>query len=91
MDFAVNTAAFGTFLHQGQICMSVGRIIVEESIAAELAEKLAAKAATLPKGDPSQPQTVVGPLINDKQVKKVDGLVKDAVAKGAELLHGGAF
>lgn len=91
VDFAVNTAAFGSFLHQGQICMSAGRIIVEESIAAQLAEKLAAKAATLPKGDPSQPQTVVGPLINDDQVKKVDGLVQDAVDKGAKLLHGGSF
>ena len=91
VDFAVNTAAFGAFLHQGQICMSVGRIVVEEQIAAEFAEKLAAKAATLPKGDPSQPHTVVGPLINDHQVKKVDALVQDAVAKGAGLLHGGRF
>ena len=91
VESAVNTAAFETFLHQGQICMAVGRIIVEEQIAAEFAEKLAAKAATIPKGDPSKPETVVGPLINDDQVKKVDALVQDAVVKGAGLLHGGSF
>lgn len=91
MDFAVNTAAFSTFLHQGQICMSTGRIIIEEQMAGEFAEKLAAKAATLPKGDPSRPETVVGPLINDKQVKQVDSLVQDAVNKGAGLLCGGRY
>jgi acyl-CoA reductase-like NAD-dependent aldehyde dehydrogenase len=91
MHFAVNAAAFGTFLHQGQICMSVGRIIIEEKMVDEFSEKLAKKAATLPKGDPSQQNTVVGPLINDSQVKKVDSLVQDAVAKGAQLLHGGKY
>jgi aldehyde dehydrogenase (NAD+) len=91
MDFAVNTAAFGTFLHQGQICMSVGRIIIQEQMVEEFAKRLAAKAAALPKGDPREPATVVGPLINDKQVQSVDALIQDAVAKGAELLHGGKF
>ena len=91
MDFAVNSAAFGTFLHQGQICMSVGRIIVEEGMAEEFSRKLAAKAAALPKGDPAQQMTVVGPLINDEQVQKVDRLVKDAVAKGAKCLAGGNY
>ncbi|MBN1313062.1 MAG: aldehyde dehydrogenase family protein [Anaerolineae bacterium] len=91
IDYAVNAAAFGVFLHQGQICMSVGRIIVEEPIVEEFAQKLAEKAASLPKGDPSRPQTVIGPLINDKQVKKVDSHVKDAVAKGARLLTGGQY
>lgn len=89
MDFAVNTAAFSTFLHQGQICMSAGRLIVEEEIVEEFSRKLAAKAAGLPVGDPREPSTVVGPLINDAQVQKVDSLVTDAVANGAELVHGG--
>ncbi|SHE98642.1 4-hydroxybenzaldehyde dehydrogenase [Desulfacinum infernum DSM 9756] len=91
LDLAVSTAAFGTFLHQGQICMSVGRIIIEAKAAQAFAEKLAKKAARLAKGDPALPQTVVGPLINDEQVRKVDQLVRDAVDKGAELLHGGRF
>jgi len=91
MDYAVNAAAFGAFYHQGQICMSVGRVIVEQPIVEEFAEKLAKKAASLPAGDPSLPETVIGPLINDEQVKKVDSHVKDAVSKGAKLLTGGTY
>jgi len=91
MDFAVSTAAFSSFLHQGQICMSAGRLIVEEKIVEEFSQKLAAKSAALPAGDPREPFTVVGPLINDDQVKNVDSLVKDAVEKGAELMHGGGY
>jgi vanillin dehydrogenase len=91
MDFAVDTAAFSTFLHQGQICMSAGRLIVEEEIVEEFSQKLAAKAGGLAAGDPREPSTVVGPLINDAQVKNVDGLVQDAIEKGAELLHGAKY
>jgi len=91
VDYAVNAAAFGVFLHQGQICMSVGRIIVEQSIVEEFAEKLAEKAASLSVGDPSQPTTVIGPLISDDQVQKVDAHVKEAVSQGAKLLFGGTF
>jgi acyl-CoA reductase-like NAD-dependent aldehyde dehydrogenase len=91
IDYAVNAAAFGTFMHQGQICMSVGRIIVEKTIAEEFAGKLAEKAASLPAGDPTVPSTVIGPLISDDQVRKVDGYVKDAVAAGAKLLAGGKY
>jgi vanillin dehydrogenase len=91
MDFAVDTAAFGAFLHQGQICMSAGRLIVEEKIVEAFSQKLASKAAQVPAGDPREPTTVVGPLINDSQVRKVDDLVKEAVSKGAKLLHGGEY
>ena len=89
LDYAVAAAAFGAFLHQGQICMSVGRVIVEQPIVEEFAARLAKKAASLPAGDPSKPETVIGPLINDEAVKKVDAHVKDAVSKGAKLLTGG--
>jgi acyl-CoA reductase-like NAD-dependent aldehyde dehydrogenase len=91
IDYAVNAAGFGAFFHQGQICMSVGRIIVEKPIVEEFAGKLAEKAASLPSGDPSVPTTVIGPLISDQQVHKVDGYVKDAVAAGAKLLAGGTY
>ena len=91
VDYAVNAAAFGAFMHQGQICMSVGRVIVEQPIIEEFAGKLAEKAASLPAGDPSLPETVIGPLISDDQVRKVDDLVKDAVAAGAKLLAGGTY
>jgi acyl-CoA reductase-like NAD-dependent aldehyde dehydrogenase len=91
LDYAVNAAAFGAFMHQGQICMSVGRVIVEKPIAEEFAGKLAEKAKALPAGDPTVPTTVIGPLINDDQLRKVDGYVKDAVAAGAKLLAGGKY
>jgi len=91
IDYAVDAAAFGVCMHQGQICMSVGRVIVEQPIVEEFAAKLAKKTAALPSGDPSNPETVVGPLINDAAVKKVDAHVKDAVSKGAELLTGGTY
>jgi aldehyde dehydrogenase (NAD+) len=89
MDYAVAAAAFGAFLHQGQICIAVGRVIVEQPIVEEFAAKFAKKAASLPAGDPSKPDTVIGPLINDEAVRKVDAHVKDAVSKGARLLTGG--
>jgi acyl-CoA reductase-like NAD-dependent aldehyde dehydrogenase len=91
IDYAVDAAAFGAYLHQGQLCMSVGRVIVEQAIVDEFAAKLAKKAASLPSGDPTIPETVVGPLINDGALQKVDSHVKDAVSKGAELLVGGTY
>jgi aldehyde dehydrogenase (NAD+) len=91
VDFAVSAAAFGAFLHQGQICIAVGRIIVEEPIAEKFAKKLAEKAASLPVGDPSLPNTVIGPLINDTQIQKVNAQVKQAVTQGAKLLTGGTY
>jgi aldehyde dehydrogenase (NAD+) len=91
IDYAVAAAAFGAFLHQGQICIAVGRVIVEQPIVEEFAAKFAKKAASLPAGDPSKPETVIGPLINDEAVRKVDTHVKDAVSKGAKLLTGGTY
>ena len=91
IDYAVDAAAFGAFMHQGEVCMSVERIIVEEPIADEFAEKLAIKAKTLSVGDPHLPNTVIGPLINDEQVEKVHAHVEDALAKGARILTGGSF
>jgi acyl-CoA reductase-like NAD-dependent aldehyde dehydrogenase len=91
IDYAVDAAAFGVFMHQGQICMSVGRVIVEQPIVEKFAAQLAQKAASLPSGDPSIPETVIGPLINDRAVQKVDLHVKDAVSQGADLLTGGTY
>jgi acyl-CoA reductase-like NAD-dependent aldehyde dehydrogenase len=55
------------FFHQGQICMSLERILIEASIAGRFAEKLAQKAQTLKVGNPREPDTVIGPVINDRQ------------------------
>src|SRR5262245_28058753 len=61
VDYAVNAAAFGAFMHQGQICMSTRRILVERSIADEFSSKLAEKTQSLKTGDPSEHDTVIGP------------------------------
>lgn len=91
IDYAVNAAVFGSFLHQGQICMSVERIIVEKPVAQEFIDKLVKKARGLKVGDPREPDTVIGPLINREQLNKVRIHVEEAVAGGAKLLCGGKY
>jgi benzaldehyde dehydrogenase (NAD) len=90
LDRAAAAASFGAFFHQGQICMSTERIVVERSVADALAEKLAQRASALPIGDPREATTAIGPLINAAALERVTGLVEDAVAKGATALSGGA-
>jgi acyl-CoA reductase-like NAD-dependent aldehyde dehydrogenase len=89
LDYAVNAAAFGAFLHQGQICMSARRIIVEESIADGFVERLVEKTKGLKAGDPKEQETIIGPLITEKAVATVKKRVDDAVQQGAKVLAGG--
>ena len=89
LDYAVNAAAFGAFLHQGQICMSARKVLVERPIAEEFTRRLADKAKTLKAGDPNERDTIIGPLINADAVAMVKGRVDEAVAKGAKVLAGG--
>jgi acyl-CoA reductase-like NAD-dependent aldehyde dehydrogenase len=89
LDYAVNAAAFGAFLHQGQICMSARKVLVERPIADEFTRRLADKAKTLKAGDPNEHDTIIGPLINADAVAMVKGRVDEAVAKGAKVLAGG--
>lgn len=89
IDYAVDAAIWGTFMHQGQICMSTERIIIEKAVAAEFTEKLVARALALSMGDPTNPATAIGPLINQRAVDLVDAHVQEAVAAGAKLLCGG--
>jgi aldehyde dehydrogenase (NAD+) len=91
MEYAVKTAIMSGLLHQGEICMSADRIIVEEPFADEFAKQLAGFVSHLPSGDPKDPQTFIGPVIHDKQVQDIDAHVKDAIEKGAELLTGGTY
>src|SRR5580698_6905116 len=91
MDYAVRSATFGSFFHQGQICLNTRRIIVQRRIADEFIEKFAARAETLPKGDPHDHKTVIGPLITPAAVKLCDDRVKEALAKGAKLHTGGVI
>ncbi|NEI10960.1 aldehyde dehydrogenase family protein [Rhizobium leguminosarum] len=88
IDGAVNATIFGAFMHQGQICMSTERIIVDETIADQFVAKLAARASQLPAGDP-RGHVVLGSLISLDAAKKMEELIADATAKGAKLVAGG--
>jgi len=89
LDYAVSTACFGVFIHQGQICMAGSRIIVESPIYEAFLEKFVAKVKTLQVGDPRDPHTVIGPLIRTSQCGLIDGKIKESVAAGARVLTGG--
>jgi len=89
VDNAVNAAAFGGFLHQGQICMSTRRVIVEKPIVKEFTEKFVKKVSAYKVGNPKEPDTIIGPLINQQQFNKVKNSVDAAVRDGAKILCGG--
>jgi acyl-CoA reductase-like NAD-dependent aldehyde dehydrogenase len=89
IDYAVNTAIFGSFFHQGQICMSAGEIIVEEAVYNEFIDKFVERVKKLKAGDPKREDVVVGPLVNANQLSKVKKQVDEAVKAGAKLLYGG--
>jgi len=91
VEYAVNAATFGRFLHQGQICMSVKRIIVEKPVADEFIEKFVAKVSGLKVGDPKEHDTIIGPLINQTQLDLLRGQVDEAIERGAKVLCGGKF
>jgi benzaldehyde dehydrogenase (NAD) len=88
---AVSAGAFGSFMHQGQICMATGRHLVHESIHDEYVSALAETAAHLPVGDPTKPGIALGPIIDAGQVSRIDGIVQSTVAQGARLAAGGTF
>jgi acyl-CoA reductase-like NAD-dependent aldehyde dehydrogenase len=90
LDAAVNGAAFGAFMHQGQICMSTERLIVDSAVADQFVDKLAAKANSLPAGDPRGGNVVLGSLVSVEAAEGVEALIQDAVAKGAKLMAGGS-
>ena len=90
MDRATGAANFGSFMHQGQICMSVEKILVQESIMQEFLERFIDRASRLKVGDPTKElDHIIGPLINDRQVIRVKSQIDDAVAKGGKIVLGG--
>lgn len=90
VDAAVNAATFGAFMNQGQICMSTERLIVDEKIADEFVNKLAAKINTLKTGDPSDPEVIIGSVVNEQAVSRIMELIEDAQSKGGKLVTGGS-
>ncbi|MFM9442939.1 benzaldehyde dehydrogenase [Streptomyces acidiscabies] len=89
LDTVISTAAWGSFFHQGQICMTTGRHLVHRSLYDEYVARLAAKADSLAVGDPHREQVHLGPLIDDGQLAKVHGLVTASVSAGAKVAAGG--
>ena len=89
MERATSAASFGAFMHQGQICMSVEKVLVQESIFADFLQKFVARAAKLKNGDTADKSNIMGPLINDRQAARVKAQIDDAVAKGATIALGG--
>ncbi len=86
---AVSAGAFGSFMHQGQICMATGRQLVHESLHDAYVDALAATADHLPVGNPAAAQVALGPIIDRSQLDKVDAIVQQAVDNGARLAAGG--
>ena len=86
VDYAVKACVFGRFFHSGQICMSANRIIIDESIFEEFADKYVSLVKTLKVGDPSLPDTLVGPLITEDEAVRVVDWVEKARAEGAQIL-----
>lgn len=91
LDYAVATACFGIFIHQGQICMAGSRIIVEAPIYEAFLDRFVARVKTLQVGDPRDPHTVIGPLIRGSQCRMISDKIRESVAAGARLLVGGGY
>jgi acyl-CoA reductase-like NAD-dependent aldehyde dehydrogenase len=89
LDSAVPKLVKGGFYHAGQVCVSVQRIYAHRSIARTLAERIAEQARRLKVGDPTLPETEVGPLIRRHEVERVDAWVREAIEAGASLVCGG--
>ena len=89
IEQAVKAAAFGKFLHQGQICIAINRIIVEDDIYDDFVERFLAHVKTLKVGDPSYEDTAVGPIINKKQVDSLKEKIAKAQKEGANMILSG--
>ena len=89
LDRAVDAGTFGTSWHQGQVCISINRHLVHESLYDEYVSRLAERASSLPIGDPRDDDVIVGPIINEEQRDEIVGYVEDTVEEGATLETGG--
>lgn len=85
LDRAVDAAVFGKFMHQGQICMCLNRILVHRSLYDAFIDRFVAKAAAIKAGNPADPSVHIGPLVNRRQVEKVVKLIDSAVQEGAKV------
>jgi len=85
---AVDATVFGSFFHQGQVCLCTRKVLVERAVHDEFVAALATKTAALKSGDPTDQTITIGPLINDRAVRMVDERVQEAIARGARVVAG---
>ncbi len=90
LDEAVKAAIFGAFMNQGQICMSTERIIVHEAVADTFVARFAERAKALPAGNPRRTDVVLGAVVSEATVRRVEEMTADASAKGAKVIRAGA-
>lgn len=88
---AVSAGAWGSFLHQGQVCMTTGRHLVHESLYDEYVERLAATADGIPVGDPATSDVPLGPVIDEGQRDRIHDLVTRSADAGARVAAGGTY
>jgi len=83
IEKAVNSAIFGRFMHQGQVCVSTNRIIIHESLYEEFKSKFVKRVKELPFGDPADKKTVVGPVIDHHSITRIQAIIDQSIAAGA--------
>jgi benzaldehyde dehydrogenase (NAD) len=89
IEAASSAGAWGSFIHQGQVCLAVSRHLVHEGIADDYVKALAERASHLPVGNPDKEEVALGPIINEEQVQRVERIVDDSVSQGASIVTGG--
>jgi vanillin dehydrogenase len=89
LDAAARAANFGSFMHQGQVCMSTEKLLIHEKVYDGFMDKFLTRARKLKTGHTNDPSNVIGPLVNTRQAERVKALIADAVAKGAHVDLGG--
>lgn len=85
VEAAVNAAVFGSFFHQGQVCMATNRVIAVDAVHDEVVDRLTERVRSLRTGDPADPDTQIGPIINDAQVESILDRISRAESDGAEI------
>ncbi len=89
LDIALPKLVGACFRKAGQVCTSTQRILVDRRIAGEFLDSFVSGAKALKFGDPSDPETIVGPMISLSEAQRAESWVSEAVYQGAELLCGG--
>jgi len=91
LDFAANRIATGGFINAGQVCISVQRVLVHRPVLDRMLEKILTAVRALKCGDPRDPLTDVGPMIDQLKAQEAHRKVQEAVGQGARILTGGTF